>query len=95
MSSKKEEKERKKHNLNIARIVFILYLQLDIHIKHCAKKGIFMSNKGISNFHTLPVELVYRVLDNLDPITILLSCRNICIRLNAITDSYHRYKVKD
>jgi hypothetical protein len=44
--------------------------------------------------YTIPVELVYRILDNLDTLTIVLSCRNVCTRLNAITDSYCRYKVK-
>ena len=42
---------------------------------------------------TLPIELVYRILDNLDILTILFSLRNVCTRLNAITDTYHRYKV--
>jgi hypothetical protein len=42
---------------------------------------------------TLPVELVYRILDNLEELTILLSCRDICARLNAITDTYYRYQV--
>ncbi len=47
----------------------------------------------IPSLHTLPVELVYRILDNLDELTILLSCRNVCERLNAITDTYYRYQV--
>ncbi len=42
---------------------------------------------------TLPIELIYRILDNLDELTILLSMRNVCTRLNAITDTYHRYQV--
>ncbi len=54
-----------------------------------------MSDQLAVNLHTLPVELVYRILDHLDQLTILLSCRNVCIRLNAITETYHRYKVKD
>jgi hypothetical protein len=43
---------------------------------------------------TLPVELIYRILDNLDELTILLSIRNVCARLNAIINTYHRYQVK-
>ncbi len=42
---------------------------------------------------TLPVELIYRILDNLDVSTILFSLRNVCIQLNIITDTYHPYKV--
>ncbi len=59
-----------------------------------------MSKETTSNFnmmplslHTLPVELVYRILDHLDVLTILLSCRNVCKRLDDITDNYHRYQV--
>jgi hypothetical protein len=54
-----------------------------------------MSEKLTFHLHKLPVELVYRILDNLDQLTIILSCRNVCTRLNAITDTYRRYKVKD
>ncbi len=53
----------------------------------------FMSDKDPSTFLTLPVELVYRILDHLDVSTILLSVRDTCSRLNAIIDTYHRYKV--
>jgi hypothetical protein len=42
---------------------------------------------------TIPIEFVYRILDNLDTVTILLSVRNVCLRLNAITDTYHPYQV--
>jgi len=42
---------------------------------------------------TIPIEMVYRILDNLDDKTILLSCRSLCARLNDITDSYPRYQV--
>jgi hypothetical protein len=45
------------------------------------------------SLHTMPVELVYRILDHLDDVTILLACRNVCTKLNAITDTYYRYKV--
>jgi len=52
-----------------------------------------MSNKMTLSLHTLPVELVYRILDNLDDLTIFMSCRDICTRLNTITDTYYRYQV--
>ena len=42
---------------------------------------------------TLPVELVYRILDHLNEKTIFWSLRNVCQRLNDITDTYHRYQV--
>ncbi|CAF0998024.1 unnamed protein product [Rotaria sordida] len=46
----------------------------------------------VSSLLLLPVELVYRILDNFDKLTILFSCRNICSRLNIIIDTYHRYQ---
>jgi hypothetical protein len=52
-----------------------------------------MSNNITPSILTLPIELVYRILDNLDQLTILLSLHNVCIRLNAITDTYYRYQV--
>ncbi len=57
------------------------------------KKIMSQFDRNITSFHTLPVELVYRILDKLDTLTILLSCRNVCTRFNAITDSYYRYQV--
>lgn len=53
-----------------------------------------MSEKNILSLHTLPIELVYRILDKLNVLTILLSVRDVCKRLNTITDTYHRYQVK-
>ena len=64
---------------------------LKIHI-FCKKQPLW-SDKMVLTFHTLPVELVYRILDNLDGLTILVACRNVCSRLNAITDTYYRYQV--
>ncbi len=46
-----------------------------------------------SSLHTLPVELVYRILDNLNKKTIFLSLSNVCTRLNAIINTYHPYQV--
>jgi hypothetical protein len=53
-----------------------------------------MSEMATVTLVTLPVEIVYRILDHMDQLTILLSIRNVCTRLNAITDTYHRYQVK-
>lgn len=52
-----------------------------------------MPEKKILFFHTLPIEMIYRILDNLDEKAIFLSMRNVCQRLNAVIDSYHRYQV--
>jgi hypothetical protein len=52
-----------------------------------------MSTQMAVSLHTLPVELVYRILDNLDNKTIFLSCHNVCARLNDIIDTHHRYQV--
>jgi hypothetical protein len=42
---------------------------------------------------TLPVELLYRILDHLDMQTILQSLRSVCTRLYSITNSYNRYEL--
>ena len=52
-----------------------------------------MLDEVTSSLHRLPIELVYRILDNLDVLDILLSIRNVCAKLNVITDTYYRYKV--
>jgi uncharacterized protein YkuJ len=46
------------------------------------------------SLHTLPIELVYCILDNLDVQAIFLSLSNVCQRLNTILDTHHRYQVK-
>jgi hypothetical protein len=50
-----------------------------------------MAKKTFS-LHTLPVELVYNILDEMDVLTIFLSLRNVCLRLNTVIDSYKRYQ---
>ena len=57
------------------------------------KKILSMSNKTTSLLLALPVELVYRILDHLDSLTILLSVHDVCTRLNAITETYYRWQV--
>jgi hypothetical protein len=44
---------------------------------------------------TLPIELVYRILDHLEEWKILISVRDVCTRLNNITETYHRYQVNN
>ncbi len=52
-----------------------------------------MSDIRALSLATLPIDLIYRILDNLDPLEILLSVQDVCTRLNAIIESYHQYKV--
>ena len=52
-----------------------------------------MSHHSTPSLLTLPIEPVCRILDHLDPVDILLSVRNVCSRLDAITDTYHPYTV--
>ncbi len=51
-----------------------------------------MSDKMLPSslfLHTLPVEFIYRILDNLDDFTILTSLRNVFTRLNIVMDTYN------
>ncbi|CAF1517748.1 unnamed protein product [Rotaria sp. Silwood1] len=41
----------------------------------------------------LPPELLYRICDFLDSETLLLSFRNVCIKLYTIANTYNRYKI--
>jgi hypothetical protein len=52
-----------------------------------------MSHNASPTFLTLPVELVYRILDHLSPYNILLAVRGVYTRRNVITDTYHPYNV--
>ncbi|CAF4287981.1 unnamed protein product [Rotaria socialis] len=42
---------------------------------------------------TLPTELLYLILDQLDTNDILFSFRNVCTQFRAIADNYNRYKI--
>ncbi|CAF5042343.1 unnamed protein product, partial [Rotaria magnacalcarata] len=44
-----------------------------------------------SSILSLPIELVYKILDNLDDYTILCSIRDACKKLNDIIHVYPRY----
>ncbi len=57
------------------------------------KKEILASINMVSSLHTLPVELVYRILDHVNDKTMFLSLSNVCTRLNTIMNTYHRYQV--
>ncbi|CAF4062427.1 unnamed protein product, partial [Rotaria magnacalcarata] len=45
-----------------------------------------------SSLLELPIELVYRIMDCLDQLTILCSMRDVCMRLNTIIEIYNRNK---
>jgi hypothetical protein len=45
------------------------------------------------SLYSLPVEIFYRILDDVDGQTIVLSFRNVCTKFEAIANSYNRYKL--
>lgn len=45
------------------------------------------------SFQTLPIEIIYRVLDELNDKQLFLSIINVSRRLNMIINSYKRYQV--
>ncbi|CAM4800671.1 unnamed protein product [Rotaria magnacalcarata] len=51
-----------------------------------------MCERARASFLTLPIELVYRILDKLDILTLIFSTRNVCSRLNKIIDTYYQYQ---
>jgi len=71
-------------------IVYIFHQKTHYNIP---KKNIPVCINMASSLLKLPVELVYRILDNLDEKAMFLSIRNVCTRLNTIIDTYHRYQV--
>lgn len=52
-----------------------------------------MSQQIMNSLHQLPIYLTYRILDELDDLTILSSVYNTCQRLNQIVDNYQPYQV--
>jgi hypothetical protein len=48
---------------------------------------------SVSCLETLPVELLYRIIDNIDTKTVFLSFRYVCKRFYAIINSQNRYKL--
>lgn len=47
------------------------------------------------SIQTLPVEIVYRILDHLNEKHLFMSISNVCQRLNLILHSYRRYQVNN
>lgn len=60
---------------------------------HISKDTTLTSTEMIFSLHTVPVELVYLILDNVNRKTLFMSCFGVCKRLNAIINTYHPYKV--
>lgn len=54
-----------------------------------------MCDLELPSLLTLPIELIYRILDHLDEWNILISVRDVCTRLNTIVETYHRYQVNN
>ena len=52
-----------------------------------------MSHNDTPSLLTLPVELIYRILNHLNTLELVVSVRDVCMRLDAITDTYFRYQV--
>ena len=52
-----------------------------------------MFHNNTPSLLNLPIELIYRILDHMQPLDLLLSVREVCSRLNAITDTYYPYQV--
>jgi hypothetical protein len=50
-----------------------------------------MSNNIVQSIETLPVELLYRIFDNLDAQTILLSLRSVSKLFRSVVNNYNRY----
>ncbi|CAF1643214.1 unnamed protein product, partial [Adineta ricciae] len=47
---------------------------------------------NMHTFSTLPVEVVYRIMDHQNDRTLFCSMKNICRRLNQILSTYQRYQ---
>jgi len=52
------------------------------------------SSKSIPSLYTLPVEVLYRILDQLEGRDIVFSFRNVCTKFYAITNIYNRLTIE-
>ena len=52
-----------------------------------------MCPKRMSPLMSLPIELIYRILDHLDPFEIMLSACDVCLQLDQIIKTYPPYQV--
>lgn len=53
-----------------------------------------MSDNMTLSLCSLPIEMVFRILDELDNRALFLSARDVCQSLNIMIDAYPRYQVK-
>ena len=65
-----------------------------LYNEHTSQRFASMAEKTKPSLHTLPLELVHRILNYLDNFNIFCTMRNVCARINTIVDSYRRYQVK-
>jgi hypothetical protein len=71
---------------------YIIYLALQ-PTRYTSRQLSSTSNKAMPSLVTLPVEIVYRILDHQEVVNIIWSMLNVCQRLDKIVNSYHRYQV--
>jgi len=45
------------------------------------------------SIHALPIDIIYRIFDHLNEKDLFMSINNVNQRLNAILNSYQRFKV--
>jgi len=63
------------------------------HTKHTFGRKTLMSHRTTFLLHTLPIQLIYQILDNLEENDIFMSFYGVCQRLNDIIDTYKPYQV--
>jgi hypothetical protein len=78
-------------NIKKYRTVFLKYWRV-VNDKHFSRKTRMMHQTTFS-LHTIPVQLAYRILDQVDDKTLFMSCPGVCQRLNAILGTYKPYLV--
>lgn len=61
--------------------------------EQCKRNDIMASDKIDFPLLSLPIEVIFRILDELDEFTIIFYVRNVCTQLKTITDAYYEYKV--
>ena len=72
---------------------YLLLTTRRLYIQVCLFGSLEKQTIFMASLLTLPVHLLYRILDELEPVEIFMSVRNVCSRLNLVTDSYHPYQV--
>ena len=68
-----------------------IYLKISYPIKNI--KDYMTNYSAPPSLHTLPIELIYRIMDNLDSEALVYSLHDVCVRINTIMDKYEPYMV--